>query len=354
MDQGFFAPFGNRLEAVDADSLRGRLAKIDRSVSGRAEERSSNHHERYALTLFLRSLLIEDRLRFPIKITKREKPDFQWEEAGEVRGLEIVNGGSESHHKALSELAKSPPGSALFAGDTKPRGKGEHFAEPMVRPLAGDEPERRWTEEILARVQEKTDLLQSYDPDLRTRCDLLIYDNTEWAGLIGWHADELPHRLATAIQEWRAASNPKNLQYRSISVVREQLVLHDVGGKGKLVLHDVTGETTIMASSRAAEVLRLSHFHIAEFCRRHGIRKLGFFGSIHEPERFGPGSDVDVLVEFQPEERVGLIRLAGIEIELSELVQLKVDLRSVPDLSRYFRDEVTRQNTELEYVATAP
>ncbi|MHB1318298.1 MAG: nucleotidyltransferase family protein [Anaerolineae bacterium] len=44
---------------------------------------------------------------------------------------------------------------------------------------------------------------------------------------------------------------------------------------------------------------------IAEFCRRHGIRRLSLFGSVLRDD-FTPDSDVDVLVEFEPGERVGL------------------------------------------------
>jgi predicted nucleotidyltransferase len=81
---------------------------------------------------------------------------------------------------------------------------------------------------------------------------------------------------------------------------------------------------------------------LAEFCRRWQIRKLSLFGSrLHGTAR--PDSDVDVLVEFQPASRVGLIQMARIERELSELIGRKVDLRTPADLSRYFRDEVLRE-----------
>lgn len=86
---------------------------------------------------------------------------------------------------------------------------------------------------------------------------------------------------------------------------------------------------------------------IADFCRRHRIRKLSFYGSVLRGD-FGPDSDLDVLVEFAPDARVGLIRLAGLELELSELLGRKVDLRTPEDLSRYFRDEVVRQ-AEVQY-----
>jgi uncharacterized protein len=86
---------------------------------------------------------------------------------------------------------------------------------------------------------------------------------------------------------------------------------------------------------------------LAEFCRRRHIRKLSLFGSTLRGNA-RPDSDVDLLVEFQPDSRVGLIQLARIERELSELIGRKVDLRTPADLSRYFRDEVLRE-AEVQY-----
>jgi uncharacterized protein len=79
------------------------------------------------------------------------------------------------------------------------------------------------------------------------------------------------------------------------------------------------------------------------FCRAHGIRKLSLFGSVlHGTAR--PDSDIDLLVEFEPDARPGLLDIAGMEIELSELLGgRKVDLRTPNDLSRYFRDDVVRE-----------
>ena len=78
---------------------------------------------------------------------------------------------------------------------------------------------------------------------------------------------------------------------------------------------------------------------IEEFCRKNHIRKLSFFGSFLRKD-FGPDSDVDVLVEFEPGEKVGFLKLAGMERELSEILNHKVDLRTPAELSRYFRQEV--------------
>ena len=86
---------------------------------------------------------------------------------------------------------------------------------------------------------------------------------------------------------------------------------------------------------------------IADFCKRRHIRKLSFFGSVLRDD-FRPESDIDVLLEFEPGQVVGLIRLAGMELELSEIMGRKVDLRTPADLSRYFRDEVL-QSAEVQY-----
>ena len=78
---------------------------------------------------------------------------------------------------------------------------------------------------------------------------------------------------------------------------------------------------------------------IAAFCQQHHIRKLSLFGSVLR-EDFTRNSDVDFLVEFEPDKIPGLLRLAGMEIELSEMIGTKADLRTPFDLSRYFRQEV--------------
>jgi len=86
---------------------------------------------------------------------------------------------------------------------------------------------------------------------------------------------------------------------------------------------------------------------IAEFCRQHRIRKLALFGSILRGD-FQPESDIDMLVEFEPGHRIGLLGMAGLELELSDMLGRKVDLRTPAELSRYFRDEVVR-TAEVQY-----
>lgn len=89
---------------------------------------------------------------------------------------------------------------------------------------------------------------------------------------------------------------------------------------------------------------------IAGFCRAHHIRKLALFGSVLRDD-FGPDSDIDVLVEFEPGHVPGFIRLAGMECELSRLLGGRtVDIRTPEDLSEHFRDEVVA-TAEVQYAA---
>ena len=80
---------------------------------------------------------------------------------------------------------------------------------------------------------------------------------------------------------------------------------------------------------------------VAEFCRRHHIRKLSLFGSVLRDD-FGPDSDVDVLVEFEPGHTPGF-GFVAIQDDLSQILGRTVELSTPASLSRYFRDEVMRE-----------
>ena len=85
---------------------------------------------------------------------------------------------------------------------------------------------------------------------------------------------------------------------------------------------------------------------IGEFCHRHHIRKMALFGSVLRDD-FDADSDVDVLVEFEAGYAVGLISFAGMELELSETLGRKVDMRTPAELSRYFREEVLKSAEQV-------
>ncbi len=87
---------------------------------------------------------------------------------------------------------------------------------------------------------------------------------------------------------------------------------------------------------------------IADFCRRHHIRKLSFFGSVLH-DSFRPDSDIDVLVEFEPGHvpGYGLIRM---QAELSTILGgRKVDLVTPKFLNRRIRDRVQTE-AYVQYV----
>jgi len=87
---------------------------------------------------------------------------------------------------------------------------------------------------------------------------------------------------------------------------------------------------------------------LADLCRRHGVRRLSLFGSVLRGTD-GPDSDVDLLVEFEPDRVPGLLGLAQIEIDLSDLLGGRtVDLRTAEDLSHLFRETVT-EAAEIQY-----
>ena len=89
---------------------------------------------------------------------------------------------------------------------------------------------------------------------------------------------------------------------------------------------------------------------VAALCQRHHIRRLSLFGSVLKGTA-RPDSDVDLLVEFEPGCKPGLLGLAEIEAEISSLLGgRRVDLRTAQDLSPHFRGEIVR-SAELQYAA---
>jgi len=91
--------------------------------------------------------------------------------------------------------------------------------------------------------------------------------------------------------------------------------------------------------------LNISKEEIAQFCRKNRIRRLALFGSVLR-EDFGPKSDIDVLVEFEPDAHVGL-QFFSIEQELAKIFGRKVDLNTPGFLSKYFRDKVMAEAEAL-------
>ncbi len=90
------------------------------------------------------------------------------------------------------------------------------------------------------------------------------------------------------------------------------------------------------------DILNKPTNELTAFCKSHKIKKLSVFGS-YLNDGYTDDSDLDLLIEFEKDNRYGLLDVARIERELSELLGKKVDLQTPEQLSRYFRDKVVKE-----------
>jgi predicted nucleotidyltransferase len=69
---------------------------------------------------------------------------------------------------------------------------------------------------------------------------------------------------------------------------------------------------------KAAPKIAVDSERVAEFCGQYHIQRLRLFGSVLRDD-FHPGSDVDILVEFEPGHTLGW-EIVGIEDELGRIL----------------------------------
>lgn len=89
---------------------------------------------------------------------------------------------------------------------------------------------------------------------------------------------------------------------------------------------------------------------IAEFCRKWKVRRFSLFGSVLR-EDFGPDSDVDVLVSFQPDSTWDLLDMVDMRDELVTLFGREVDLVEEEGLQNPFRRSNILSTRQVLYVA---
>jgi uncharacterized protein len=88
-----------------------------------------------------------------------------------------------------------------------------------------------------------------------------------------------------------------------------------------------------------SELIAISPEALQSLCERYQVRRMLLFGSALG-EDFGPESDVDLLVEYDPRARVSLLDMAALRRELSSILGRQVDLGTPESLSPYLRDRV--------------
>ena len=97
-----------------------------------------------------------------------------------------------------------------------------------------------------------------------------------------------------------------------------------------------------------SEILNIGRHRaeIIEYCEKNGIKYLGLFGSqLHDDARVD--SDTDLLVEFHQDVKVGLLKMSLMEIELTEMLDHPVQLRTRDELSSYFRQAVIEEAARI-------
>lgn len=85
---------------------------------------------------------------------------------------------------------------------------------------------------------------------------------------------------------------------------------------------------------------------IAKLCRKHRVRELSLFGSRSRGDN-RDNSDFDLLVEFLPDAGIGLIEYSRMQIDLSRILEKKVDLVTKKGLKSYVRDNVLADATPI-------
>jgi hypothetical protein len=83
--------------------------------------------------------------------------------------------------------------------------------------------------------------------------------------------------------------------------------------------------------------LNISPEELKIFCQRHQVRQLALFGSVLG-EDFNAESDIDVLVEFEPQAKVGYLSFFRLQDELSALFGREVDLFTLNSLKPFARE----------------
>lgn len=90
-------------------------------------------------------------------------------------------------------------------------------------------------------------------------------------------------------------------------------------------------ETVLMILSQHRRVLR-----------DYGVKDIRLFGSVARGEA-GPGSDVDLLVEFEPSAHIGMFEFSRLRRELSQLLGCNVDLATPNALHKGMKEDILRE-----------
>jgi predicted nucleotidyltransferase len=332
---------GDTVTFEDRDDLLVKLDRLDRPVPARHEGRTRDDREHACMLAYLRFIGKADLLPLPVTLRENREgedpPDFvlEWPDGRRER-FEVTEGSTLAHQRWLSAM------SASRAGRITPFDPG----------IPTQEAAEQWAEIVFSSFVRKSDVLVQG----RFSVDhLLIYDLTGLRLLVPLETGA--PILRRKLQEWLSHRAPRH-RFSRTSVLRDLALLLDAGVEPPRILR---GESPFFQLppiwARDEEDLKRRLREIDRYCREHSIRHLKAFGSFLEDVvdletqslNIREDSDLDLLVEFEPGARVTLFDMARMERELTELVGIKVDLRTAGDLSRYFREKVLEEAVELPH-----
>ncbi|MBC8466433.1 MAG: hypothetical protein H8D55_01225 [Deltaproteobacteria bacterium] len=236
MPSPFFKEYGNEIEFQGEFDLNRKISNLDSSVPARTQGRTSAHRERSSLLIYLKELSKKNLLKYPLKIIKRESPDFFVVcSDGTTTSLEETEAGTEDYQRAMTKLEKCPQGTILetdlFKLEKAPLPKGD-YKKALRRPeekligngWEGDSMEREWCELILDAINKKTKSLNQPNFKSANRYELLIYDNSHVSGLN--IAEALPLLKKAVVINHNLKSSEK--KWHSISVIKGNQLFYNV------------------------------------------------------------------------------------------------------------------------------
>jgi hypothetical protein len=281
---------GSELSFASAGDLIRQLAEIDYSVPRRTEGRRSYHRERYCVVRYLTALARSSLLKFPLRVEKRESPDFLLHlPDGTVTGIEITEAGTERAQRAEPELE-----------------------------LKGI---------ILDSIAAKVEALNRGHYAKADRYGLLIYDNSHLVPLADLSV--LASILKPALVEW-LRQNQTERAFSSLSVLRDSQLLYDCAGENTVLSTGALPDLKLTHGVVAPEIIRAAGL-ASEKLREAGIPHAlarGLAVGAHGYPR--TTDDVDFLVgdEAFEKQEGGLVTL---KVPLIAVGKVRVDLVSIDE-----------------------
>lgn len=186
-DDPFFKSLGNKLEANNLEELYEIVAKLPVKSPLLKKHNHTNNREMFSLAIYLVKAAQYGFLDFPIRVDKREAPDFLLTVNGHEIGLEHRDIGSERAHRTTSQNFSGFPDLRLVRyrnlpfspfGLRQSRSRRKKSLQRQRKTGKGRNTERRWVKQAYHGVLDKIRLLNKSHFAHYEQNDLVLYDCT--------------------------------------------------------------------------------------------------------------------------------------------------------------------------------